>query len=140
MDLFQEIRGGQPDFDSVFGQNQSSLQKPQPQLGGMGEILQPIAVSPLAAQQMTSQPEVKGLTSDVESSLVRAAENLSEWRASFCPLHTPYSFDLIPKPFPPLCLWNKAEQFFMCRSLLTMIVFSSITHSCGAQCKQDGLD
>ena len=78
MDLFQEIRGGQPDFDSVFGQNQSSLQKPQPQLGGMGEILQPTAVSPLAAQQTTSQPEVKGLTSDVESSLVRAAENLSE--------------------------------------------------------------
>lgn len=44
----------------------------------MGEILQPTAVSPLAVQQKTTQPEVKGLTSDVESSLVRAAENLSE--------------------------------------------------------------
>jgi len=42
----------------------------------MGEILQPMAMGPLA-QQPTSKPEAKGLTSDVESSLVRAAENLS---------------------------------------------------------------
>ena len=77
VDLFQEIRGGQPDFDSVFG---STSGQPKAPMGNssMGEILQPMALGPLA-QQPTSKPEAKGLTSDVESSLVRAAENLSEW-------------------------------------------------------------
>ena len=91
MDLFSEIRG--VNFDTVFGQQQqaspsSSLfanssplfanSSPQ-QLAGvppmMGDILQPQAVGPLASHQMQQQPQ--RLTKDIDSSLVRAAENLS---------------------------------------------------------------
>ena len=78
VDLFQEIRGGQPDFDSVFGSTSGHQRMPVGH-STMGEILLPTATGPLATQQTMSKPEAKGLTSDVESSLVRAAENLSEW-------------------------------------------------------------
>ena len=87
MDLFSEIRG--VNFDTVFGsmgqQQQASPStslfansSPQ-QLSGVapmiGDILQPQAVGPLATHQM--QPQPQRLTKDVDSSLARAAENLS---------------------------------------------------------------
>ena len=87
VDLFSEIRG--VNFDNVFGsteqkQPSSSVASPfansTPQMSAaapplMGGILQPQAVGPLASQAPQLQPQ--RLTQDVESSLVRAAENLS---------------------------------------------------------------
>ena len=96
VDLFSEIRG--VNFDNVFGSSEPQKQQ-QPQQGGPytssaspfggnqnpatggapptmmgGGILTPQAVGPLASQ-LTTQPQ--RLTKDVDSSLVRAAENLS---------------------------------------------------------------
>lgn len=90
MDLFSEIRG--VNFDNVFGssepqQRQQLLQQQAPAFGGNstagvhsslmgGGILTPQAVGPLASQSMM-QPQPQRLTKDVDSSLARAAENLS---------------------------------------------------------------
>lgn len=87
VDLFSEIRG--VNFDNVFGsmgqQQQASPSSslfansyPQQATGGppmIGDILLPQAVGPLASRQMQLQPQ--RLTKDVDSSLARAAENLS---------------------------------------------------------------
>ena len=84
MDLFTEIRGGQPDFDAVFGQHAQPQPKPPTAVAmgnGLGGMLQPMAVGVHAAQQttMSPQPLPVGLgTTDVESSLTKAAENLSK--------------------------------------------------------------
>ncbi len=87
MDLFSEIRG--PDFNSVFGSG--STQKPSTTGGGGvslnhytmgGDILTPQAVGPHATteeQQPRGSPQLVGLTSDVDSSLARAAANLSKF-------------------------------------------------------------
>ena len=82
VDLFSEIRL-QPDFDNVFGGQQqvsnSSLVKPASVGTGqftMGGVLQPVAVGPLASKELVSPQPVK-LTKDVDSSLERAAANLS---------------------------------------------------------------
>jgi hypothetical protein len=87
VDLFTEIRGKpQPDFDSVFGGGSSSsvmgVQSgplgATPLMGGGGGLLTPEAVGAHASLKQTPGGQVvSGLTSDVESSLVRAAENLS---------------------------------------------------------------
>jgi hypothetical protein len=84
VDLFSEIRGKpQPDFDSVFGSSSvpsatSSLavhsSPSRPVMGGV--LLTPEAVGVHATMQLSPQ-HMAGLTSDVDSSLVRAAENLS---------------------------------------------------------------
>lgn len=90
MDLFSEIRG--VNFDNVFGSSEPQQQQRQaPAFGGNpalqqpagahpslmgGGILTPQAVGPLASQS-TVQPQPQRLTKDVESSLARAAENLS---------------------------------------------------------------
>ena len=88
MDLFSEIRG--VNFDNVFGSSEPQQQQapafggnptPQNQAGVHpsmmgGGILMPQAVGPLASQSMT-QPQPQRLTKDVDSSLARAAENLS---------------------------------------------------------------
>lgn len=85
VDLFTEIRGKpQPDFDSVFGSSgptpssssaavhlQGTASKP---LMG-GDLLTPEAVGPHASMQHVPQATT-GLTKDVNTSLVRAAENL----------------------------------------------------------------
>ena len=87
VDLFSEIRG--VNFDNVFGSTNQQQQPPSsaPQVANsspqipanappmMGGILQPQAVGPLATQP--TQPQPQRLTKDVESSLARAAENLS---------------------------------------------------------------
>lgn len=107
MDLFTEIRGGggQPDFDAVFGGKpspSSSSSRPAATSAlrsGMGEMLVPVAASPLASSTdpaLSSSPG-QGLTSDVESSLVKAAENLSE--AS--PPHDSSLSSHLPPPLPP---------------------------------------
>ena len=83
VDIFTEIRGGQPDFDAVFG-GQHGQTQPKPLLAmgnGLGGMLEPMAVGAHAAQQTTFPPEAQptGLSGiDVESSLTKAAENLSE--------------------------------------------------------------
>jgi hypothetical protein len=89
VDLFSEIRG--VNFDNVFGSSEPQQQQRAPAFGGNpapqqqtgvapslmgGGILTPQAVGPLASQS-TMQPQPKKLTKDVDSSLVRAAENLS---------------------------------------------------------------
>lgn len=91
VDLFSEIRG--VNFDNVFGSSEPQKQQQQqaPPFGGNpapqnpagvypsmmgGGILTPQAVGPLASQQMM-QPQPQRLTKDVDSSLARAAENLS---------------------------------------------------------------
>lgn len=89
VDLFSEIRG--VNFDNVFGSSEPQQQQQAPPFGGTpasqnpagvhpsmmgGSILTPQAVGPLASQSMT-QPQPQRLTKDVESSLARAAENLS---------------------------------------------------------------
>lgn len=97
VDLFSEIRG--PDFDSVFGQQQLPQMQPQSQVasssfagGGaalvqstpptstaafLGDVLQPMAVGPPAPAMLLKEgPALSVLTSDVESSLARAAANL----------------------------------------------------------------
>lgn len=89
MDLFSEIRG--VNFDNVFGSAggqpqassaaaaspfaNSSPQKSTTAPPLMGGILQPQAVGPLASSMTPPQPQ--RLTKDVDSSLARAAENLS---------------------------------------------------------------
>lgn len=79
VDLFTEIRGKpQPDFDSVFGGPSKSLApqgSPSKPLMG-GDLLTPEAVGAHANIQPSPQATV-GLTTDVDSSLVRAAENLT---------------------------------------------------------------
>ena len=88
VDLFSEIRGRpQPDFDSVFG---GSGGPPASSMGVVqgttstqsvmgGGVLTPEAVGPHASlQQSAGAQGAPGLTTDVESSLVRAAENLCE--------------------------------------------------------------
>ena len=97
MDLFTEIRGKpQPDFDSVFGGGSSSsvmgVQSgplgATPLMGGGGGLLTPEAVGAHASLKQTPGGQVvSGLTSDVESSLVRAAENLSECGNRVTPLN-----------------------------------------------------
>ena len=87
MDIFTEIRGGQPDFDAVFGQHGQpvSQTRPKPPLpigNGLGGILEPTAVGAHAAKQssLPPPPQPVGLGGiDVESSLTKAAENLSEF-------------------------------------------------------------
>lgn len=86
VDLFSEIRG--VNFDNVFGDTQQQQQpsssafansSPQNPAGAppmMGGILQPQAVGPLASES-TLKPQPQRLTKDVDSSLARAAENLS---------------------------------------------------------------
>lgn len=88
MDLFSEIRG--VNFDNVFGKSEPQQQQQQaPSFGGGnpapqqphpslmgGSILTPQAVGPLASQSVM-QPQPQRLTKDVDSSLARAAENLS---------------------------------------------------------------
>ena len=90
VDLFSEIRG--VNFDNVFGSSEPQQQRQQaPAFGGNpvpqqsasvhpslmgGDILMPQAVGPLASQSMM-QPQPQRLTKDVDSSLARAAENLS---------------------------------------------------------------
>lgn len=91
MDLFSEIRG--VNFDNVFGSSEPQQQQQQqaPAFGGNlapqnlagvhpsmmgGDILMPQSVGPLASQS-TTQPQPQRLTKDVDSSLARAAENLS---------------------------------------------------------------
>ena len=89
VDLFSEIRG--VNFDNVFGSAggqpqtssaaaaspfaNSSPQKSTTAPPLMGGILQPQAVGPLASSMTPPQPQ--RLTKDVDSSLARAAENLS---------------------------------------------------------------
>ena len=89
VDLFSEIRG--VNFDNVFGKSEPqqqqqqqapsfgggnpATQQPHPSLMG-GGILTPQAVGPLASQSVM-QPQPQRLTKDVDSSLARAAENLS---------------------------------------------------------------
>ena len=102
MDLFSEIRG--VNFDNVFGSTaqpqpsaspfaNSSPQGPSTAPPLMGGILQPQAVGPMASSGTPPQP--KRLTKDVESSLARAAENLSMSSSSssstFAPFATPTS-------------------------------------------------
>ena len=80
VDLFTEIRGKpQPDFDSVFGSTTASQGIRSKSLMG-GGILTPEAVGVHASMQpsFNSSQDVSGLTTDVESSLARAAENLCE--------------------------------------------------------------
>ena len=80
VDLFSEIRGKpQPDFDSVFGSSgvpvTSSAPAAKPLMGG--DLLTPVAVGVHKNMQRSQSPLLEpGLTSDVDSSLVRAAENL----------------------------------------------------------------
>ena len=60
--------------DSAFGPQQFST--PFGTANGLGgDILQPLSLDPLAAQQPIA---AKPLTGDVDTSLSRAAENLSE--------------------------------------------------------------
>ena len=77
MDLFTEIRGRQPDFDAVFGGGSSSSVR----LHGsnLGDILQPTAVGAHASLSAGTHTRDTRLTTDVESSLAKAAENLSEF-------------------------------------------------------------
>lgn len=85
VDIFTEIRGGQPDFDAVFGQHGQpvSQTRPKPPLpigNGLGGILEPTAVGAHAAKQssLPPPPQPVGLGGiDVESSLTKAAENLT---------------------------------------------------------------
>jgi hypothetical protein len=93
VDLFSEIRGKpQPDFDSVFGgsgvpSSSSSSSSAAAALrgspsrplmgGGGGHLLTPEAVGAHASLQHTLSPQAAGLTKDVDSSLVQAAENLT---------------------------------------------------------------
>ena len=104
VDLFSEIRG--PDFDSVFGQQQLPQMQPQSQVasssfagGGaalvqstpptstaafLGDVLQPMAVGPPAPAMLLKEgPALSVLTSDVESSLARAAANLGQFCVEF---------------------------------------------------------
>ena len=84
MDLFSEIRGKpQPDFDSVFGSSgiapttaRAAQASPSKSLMG-GGVLTPEAVGVHANMQQSPQAAA-GLTQDVDTSLVRAAENLCE--------------------------------------------------------------
>ena len=104
MDLFSEIRG--VNFDNVFGstEQQQQQQKPPfssaPQMSAtaappmMGGILQPQSVGPLASQPTKPQPQ--RLTKDVDSSLARAAENLSMSTSSSSNLFSSFS----PSPSP----------------------------------------
>ena len=103
MDLFSEIRGKpQPDFDSVFGSGsspsvmgvQSGPPGTTPLMGGGGGLLTPEAVGAHASvKQMPGGQVVSGLTTDVESSLVRAAENLSEFRGEVTSLIKAHLWD-----------------------------------------------
>ena len=108
VDLFKELRGG-PNFDSVFGQSSSPQNSfpapastaPPPSAnssGGllpaaMGDMLTPQAVgiqAEIAAQEKKMDQQPLGLTTDVESSLARAAANLSEFTVThWDEVHTP---------------------------------------------------
>ena len=82
VDLFSEIRGKpQPDFDSVFGKSgapfSSAVQSSPSNLAMGGDLLTPEAVGEHAKLQQEPSQSLTGLTSDVESSLALAAENLS---------------------------------------------------------------
>ena len=85
VDLFSEIRGKpQPDFDSVFGSSGVPVTSSAPAVQDIpakplmgGDLLTPVAVGVHANMQRSQSPlHDPGLTSDVDSSLVRAAENL----------------------------------------------------------------
>ena len=84
MDLFSEIRGKpQPDFDFVFGSSSGGFQgtPTKPLMGG--DLLTPEAVGVHASMQQSPQTN-PGLTTDVNTSLVRAAENLCELIGFWC--------------------------------------------------------
>lgn len=80
VDLFTEIRGSGANFDAVFGSSETSIpptsQSITPMRFGIGDILQPEAAGPLASQPAKS-PASPRLTNDVDSSLQKAAANLS---------------------------------------------------------------
>ncbi len=93
VDIFKELHGG-TNFDTVFGQNTAQNSFPASSapltnnstLGGvpaMGDMLTPQAVDSHAAvaaqERKLAQEEPLKLTTDVNSSLARAAANLCEF-------------------------------------------------------------
>ncbi len=94
MDLFTEIRGsgGRTSFDAVFSSPMPS-QGPNEWDGG---ILRPQAAGPLVSQELLEPVKATpGLGEDVESSLVKAAANLSmyTWPSNNTTSHAPSSRD-----------------------------------------------
>ena len=137
VDLFTEIRGKpQPDFDSVFGSS-GGPQGPTPPQGSPsksllgGEILTPEAVGVHASMQHSQPAENTGLTTDVESSLARAAENLCTCVCVCVCVHTDICVRLsvCPSGYLPVSISISVCLSYVCLSVCPSVCPSLMMHS-----------